>query len=194
MDGTENERFERLFRDQSRLVAAYLLARADRELAYDALARTFEVAWRRFTDVPADPLPWLIGVARRVLSELRRARGRREALLERFAGWDPDVGPAADVAELSLERLTALQALRTLSSADREALLLVAWDGLSEVQAAGVLGCSRGAFAVRLHRARTRLRALMRTPSRTQGKRPDLLRAQAGAALWTAAATREETS
>lgn len=184
MNGTDEELFEALFREQSRLVAAYLLSRADRDLAYDALARTFEVAWRRLEDVPADPFPWLLGVARRVLSELRRAQGRREALVERFVGQEADLGRTADVAELSVERLAALHALRSLSAADREVLLLVAWEGLTQAQAAGVLGCSRGAFALRLHRARARLRAQLGTapkdpreqpnPTRTQAIRPGL--------------------
>lgn len=34
---------------------------------------------------------------------------------------------------------------------------LVAWDGLEVREAARVLGCSQGAFRVRLHRARRRL-------------------------------------
>ncbi len=192
MDGPDEKRFERLFREKSRLVAAYLLARADRELAYEALARTFEVAWRRFADVPADPLPWLIGVARRVLSELRRAQGRRDALVERFAGREPVWRVTADIAEASLERLAALQALRALPPEDREVLLLVAWDGLTESQAAGVVGCSRGAFALRLHRARARLRALMKTATRTEEERLNPTCAQAEGALW-AAATHKET-
>jgi RNA polymerase sigma-70 factor (ECF subfamily) len=33
------------------------------------------------------------------------------------------------------------------------------WDGLSQREAAAALGCSRGAVALRLHRARARLRA-----------------------------------
>jgi RNA polymerase sigma-70 factor (ECF subfamily) len=36
-------------------------------------------------------------------------------------------------------------------------LTLVAWHGLAAPDAARVLGCSRAAFAVRLHRARRRL-------------------------------------
>ena len=46
---------------------------------------------------------------------------------------------------------------RRLGERDREALLLVAWEGFSVAEAAVVLGCSRGAFAVRLHRARRKL-------------------------------------
>ena len=42
---------------------------------------------------------------------------------------------------------------------DREVLRLIAWDGLSSDVAAEVLGVSRIAFAVRLHRARRRFAA-----------------------------------
>jgi RNA polymerase sigma-70 factor (ECF subfamily) len=37
--------------------------------------------------------------------------------------------------------------------------MLVAWHGLSGARAARAAGCSRAAFAVRLHRARARLAA-----------------------------------
>lgn len=45
---------------------------------------------------------------------------------------------------------------------DREVLALIAWDDLSPDEAAEVLGCSRAAFAVKLHRARSRLRVQLR--------------------------------
>lgn len=50
-------------------------------------------------------------------------------------------------------------ALHRLSERDREALMLVAWHGLSGERAARAAGCTRAAFAVRLHRARARLAA-----------------------------------
>jgi DNA-directed RNA polymerase specialized sigma24 family protein len=50
-------------------------------------------------------------------------------------------------------------ALARLSDRDREALMLVAWHGLSGARAARAAGCSRAAFAVRLRRARARLAA-----------------------------------
>jgi len=52
-------------------------------------------------------------------------------------------------------------ALRSLSPADREALLLVAWEDLAPTQAARVLGLKPTAFRVRLLRARRRLRAAL---------------------------------
>ena len=50
-----------------------------------------------------------------------------------------------------------LRAVDALPATEREALLLVAWEQLTPAQAADVLGCTPGAFRVRLHRARKRL-------------------------------------
>lgn len=59
--------------------------------------------------------------------------------------------------DLVAERSVVSAALGALREADREVLCLIAWDGLDQVEAAEVLGCSPGAFKVRLHRARGRL-------------------------------------
>jgi RNA polymerase sigma-70 factor (ECF subfamily) len=155
----DKQRFERLYREHFDRVAAYLLSRADRGLAEDALARTFEVAWRRIADVPDEPLPWLLGVARRVLADLRRGQGRQGALIERIAAT---IGEAdEDHTETLTARRGVLAALERLTDFQREVLLLVVWDGLSQREAAAALGCSRGAVALRLHRARARLRVAL---------------------------------
>jgi RNA polymerase sigma-70 factor (ECF subfamily) len=151
----ERQRFESMYREQFDRVAAYLLARAERDLATEALSRTFEVAWRRIADVPREPLPWLLGVARRVLADLRRTQGRQDALVERIAASGPD--SAGDHADALISREGVLAALGRLTDFQQEVLLLVAWDGLSQREAAAALGCSRGAVALRLHRARKRL-------------------------------------
>jgi RNA polymerase sigma-70 factor (ECF subfamily) len=52
-----------------------------------------------------------------------------------------------------------LHALAALSPDDREALVLVGWDGLRPAEAARVLGCAPSTFRVRLLRARRRLAA-----------------------------------
>jgi len=51
-----------------------------------------------------------------------------------------------------------LDAVRRLAPGEREALQLVHWERLSHAEAAAVLGCSANAVAIRVHRARTRLR------------------------------------
>ncbi|WP_374058788.1 RNA polymerase sigma factor [Planomonospora sp. ID91781] len=45
---------------------------------------------------------------------------------------------------------------RELSDDDHELLSLVAWEGLDAAEIARVLGCSRNAVRIRLHRARKR--------------------------------------
>lgn len=132
----------------------YAARRTDRETARDVVSQTFLVAWRRIDEVPVDPLAWLLGVARNVLANERRATSRRAALVER-------VGPAsvvgADPSDTVGDRLRALDALGHLGEWDREALMLMAWEQLDYAGAAAVLGCSRAVFKIRLHRARRRL-------------------------------------
>jgi len=50
-------------------------------------------------------------------------------------------------------------ALARLSPGDQEVLRLTAWEELGVEEVAVVLGCGRRAAAMRLHRARRRLRA-----------------------------------
>lgn len=156
LDAAARLAFERLYERHFDRVAAYVLARTQRDAASDVVARTFEIAWRRRAQMPADSLPWLLGVARRVLAEGRRADRRRDALLERIGAH---CATSLDGHEEAVgSRDAVLQALSGLTRDQLEALLLTTWEGLSERQAAIVLGCSRGAVAVRLHRARRRLR------------------------------------
>ena len=64
-----------------------------------------------------------------------------------------------DPSDLVSDRDAWVRALGTLSESDRETLMLVAWEGLDNTDAASALGCSAAAFRVRLHRARSRLEA-----------------------------------
>jgi RNA polymerase sigma-70 factor (ECF subfamily) len=146
------QRLEELYRDHGRDVLAYALRRADRATAEDVAAEVFVVAWRRADRVPAqDPLPWLYGVARRLLANERRAARRRGALTFALRGLRRLERP-----EPHGEVVAALAALR---AADREVLMLTAWEGLDARQAAAVLGCTPQAVHTRLHRARGRLEA-----------------------------------
>lgn len=155
-DGPRRRRFERLFDETYDRVLAYALRRTTPDEAQDVAAETFTVAWRRLELVPdEDPIAWLRGVARNVLSHHRRSSGRGAALDERLrvTPRPPARDPADDVAGLdALER-----AFDALAERDRELLRLVAWDGLEARQAAQVLGVPVGTFQVRLHRARKRL-------------------------------------
>jgi RNA polymerase sigma-70 factor (ECF subfamily) len=153
---SDEQRFERLYEQHFHRVASYLLARTNRDSAADAVARTFEIAWRRLPDVPAAPLGWLLGVARHVLAEQRRAQSRHDALIARMVQTAAETSDDHAEAHAVRERLIA--AIGDLTAFQQEALILIAWDGLSEREAAAALGCSRGALALRLHRTRKQLR------------------------------------
>jgi RNA polymerase sigma-70 factor, ECF subfamily len=149
--------FDACFRAHYAEVLAYALRRLrERGAAEDVAAQTFAVAWRRLDALPADPLPWLLGVARHVIQNEARSARRRSRLLSRLTGQHRPMA-AADPADAVLERAAILAALGRLSEGDREVLRLAAWEGLDARRAAAALGCTRGAYALRLHRARRRL-------------------------------------
>jgi RNA polymerase sigma-70 factor (ECF subfamily) len=146
------EEFERMYRACYPAVLAYARRRTTPDAAEDAAAQTFLVAWRKFRNVPAEPLPWLYGVARRVLADQLRSTRRRRSLLDRLRGLPAPAMPP-------VERHGFGDVLGRLGEADREALMLTYWEGLDGRAAATALGCSEAAFRVRLHRARKRLEA-----------------------------------
>jgi RNA polymerase sigma-70 factor, ECF subfamily len=123
---------------------------------HDVVAETFTTAWRRLDDVPADALPWLFATARRHIANRDRSVRRRQALHDRLA-WTPQP-EEVDVADID-DRI--IGAIRRLPPREREALMLVAWDGLTPARAARAAGCSSTAFRVRLHRARSRLKSAL---------------------------------
>jgi RNA polymerase sigma factor (sigma-70 family) len=148
--------FDECFRRHYARVLAYAMRRLpDRSAAEDVAAETFLVAWRRLDDIPGDPLPWLLGIARHVIHNELRSTRRRDRLAARMGAQPIGQEIAANDSSPSAQQLS--QALDRLSERDREVLLLITWDGLDHRRAAAVLGCSRGTFAVRLHRARIRL-------------------------------------
>src|SRR5439155_83532 len=79
-------------------VFAYARRRATKDEADDVVSETFLVAWRRFDELPAEPLPWLIGTARKVLANRRRSDDRRDALVVRLRSL-PGSSPSADPGE-----------------------------------------------------------------------------------------------
>lgn len=149
-------RFELLYGRHAASVKAYVLRRADRAIVDDVVAEVFLVCWRRLEEIPPDPLPWLLGVARRVLSTERRGARRRLALAGRLGESDAVLAEApATIFEAGDAVLDA--ALRRLGADDRELLMLIAWEGLSSADAARVLQIKPATARVRLMRVRRRL-------------------------------------
>jgi RNA polymerase sigma-70 factor, ECF subfamily len=157
--GAARRRFERLMAQVYEPLQRFLLRRTDPATADDVLGDVLLVLWRRLDDVPADAaLPWAYGVARGCLANARRAAARQERLVLRMAA-EPTVETDDD------GRLAT--ALDALPDDDREVLRLWAWEQLPPREIATALGISANAAAIRLHRAKKRLRGLL-----TGGKEP----------------------
>jgi RNA polymerase sigma factor (sigma-70 family) len=165
-----SERFRSLYEANYHLILGYALRRADATDAADVVAETFTTAWRRLRDVPEgeEARLWLYGVARRVLANQRRAERRRLRLAGRLRA-ESRIAPSAG-AEPSVER-DILAAFSRLRRDDRELLSLTAWEGLDPGEIARVLGCSRNAARIRLHRARRRFADELERPLVKRGRR-----------------------
>jgi len=149
--GDRQARFRVLYDAAYPRVTAYALRRArSREDALDVVAETMLIAWRRLDEVPEGPtlLPWMLGVARRVLANHYRAERRKAGLLQRATAERKGPAPGFDLVHEALDRLRPDQ---------QEILTLSAWDDLDNDQIAAVLGLAPATVAVRLHRARRRL-------------------------------------
>lgn len=157
-DPVERERFRALVREVADPVRRYLWRRTDEATADDVLAETLVVLWRRSEERPREPIPWAIGIARKQLSNARRAAARRDRLVARVAIVDPppafvsdEFEPGGGETDEAVRRVLA-----RLRPAEAEVLRMWAWDELEPRQIAVALGISANAAAVRLHRARRR--------------------------------------
>jgi RNA polymerase sigma-70 factor (ECF subfamily) len=152
-------RFEALYAANHAPILGYALRRtASPDDAADILAETFLAAWRRLGEVPAgdEARLWLYGVARRVLANHYRGERRRSALTGRLRA---ELASSYVPPEFDGEPARIARALRRLPERQRELLALNAWEGLDYGEIATVLGCSRNAVRIRLHRARASLAA-----------------------------------
>jgi RNA polymerase sigma-70 factor (ECF subfamily) len=150
------ERLDALFREHHPAVRDYARRRVPPEDVDDIVSETFLVVWRRLDDVPETALPWLLAVARNVVGTEWRGAARRQRLWLKAQSRHVEDGDPSEP-ETADGRL--LDALAVLKERDREALTLVAWDGLTPAQAAAVLGEPSARFRQRLHRAGRRLGA-----------------------------------
>lgn len=148
--------FDSLFASHHKAIIRYCIRRLGPSEAEDAAADVFAVAWRRLDEVPTgeSARAWLIGVAYKVVGNRYRARRRTARLRERLRFESLEPTPT----EPDFELQQVHRALEELSSADRELIRLVSWDGLSRSEIAQVLGIRVNTVDQRLHRARGRLK------------------------------------
>jgi RNA polymerase sigma-70 factor (ECF subfamily) len=153
------QRFTDLYLEHHTRVRDFAQRRVGRELAQEVVAETFLVAWRRIEDVPDAVLPWLYRVALYEIANLRRRHATSARLHDALRDRRPGPGPGAGEEGVADLARAVARAFTSLPEHDQEILRLAAWEQVSAVEGAAVLGCSVAAYRMRLHRARARLAA-----------------------------------
>ena len=158
------EHFAVLFRKYAPQIQRYVTRRLGAGAAEDVVAETFLAAFRlreSYDLARRDARPWLYGIATNLTGRHRRAEIRKYRALAR-TGRDPVTEPFTDRVDAAASAARASRplaaALARLPAAHRDALLLVAWSGLSYEQVAAALGVPVGTVRSRVHRARAKLR------------------------------------
>ena len=154
--GAEEVGFADFFRGEyeTLLRAMYLLS-GDRFEAEELAQGAFAKAWERWDRVRSMDNP--SGYLYRTAVNARRSALRRVGVTARRTLSLQESDPISE----SDDRDRIRRALATLPANQREAIVLVEWLGLSDVEAGQALGVSAGAVRVRISRARASLRHLI---------------------------------
>lgn len=158
----DREAYRRLLEELRGVLRAWLRSRlGDAPWLEDCVQETLvAVHGARHTYRPAHPFrPWLFAIARhKAIDALRRGatRARHEVPEAEEAGRSSHSPGDARDALLDAQRLLA-----GLDRAQREALWLTKYEGLSLEEAAAKAGVSRSAMKTRVHRAVRRVRAAL---------------------------------
>lgn len=165
--GTDPGLFEVFYREHVEEVQRFVARRVgDLERAADLTAEIFLAAIgsaHRYRPRSGSPKAWLYGIARVLVANDRRRRGRQRAGEERLRGsalLDEEDAARMDAridAAAQSRRLYA--AMDRLPEGERAVLELVAIDELTVAEAAAATGVRPVTARVRLHRARGKLRA-----------------------------------
>lgn len=160
--------FAELFERHFDAIHAYLARRAAPADAADLAAEVFQVAFvrrDRFDPTHASARPWLYGIAANLLRHHLRRGGREARARIRLASYEVrrphDLDPIDDGIDAATRWPVVATALAQIPEADREALLLHAWEELTYPEVAVALGIPVGTVRSRIHRARRRLRELL---------------------------------
>ena len=153
-------RFAEIYRRYGNHIRGYCTRRTEGADVADAVAETFLVAWRKIEQIPEGEatLPWLYGVAYRVLSHQWRHKARGRRLVEKLSSHADVETPPPDVLVVRSETYRlVIKASSRLRPIDQEILRLTMWEELSHADAAVALGIDAAAVKQRAYRARRNL-------------------------------------
>ena len=153
--------FGAIFDRHGSTLLRFLARRVDPAEAEDLLGDVFRIAFERDRD---SARPWLYGIAANVVakhhrSEARKFRAMARVSAERLLDDDP-AERAVAAADADARWTRVMDAIGTLPEAERQVLLLFAWEELSYDEIALALGVPVGTVRSRLSRGRARLAAL----------------------------------
>jgi RNA polymerase sigma-70 factor (ECF subfamily) len=138
------------------------------ELAHDLTQETFlRIHRARGSFVPGNPVvPWAYAIARNCfVSHARSPKAKAQRTSLDIADHDVAAGSDSSAEEAASARQSAALVERTLASmsvVNREAFVLLRFEGQSVAAAAQILGVSEGAVKLRAFRAYESLRAALR--------------------------------
>ena len=147
-------------RHADRVLGFALRLTGGRAEAEDLVQEVFAAAYtgRAAFQGRSQPLTWLLGIAARRWRDC----GRRAALVTTLLDDDVGVPPRTSLEEDVVNSLTLSEALAQLSPPFREALLLVASQGLTYKEAAEALGEPVGTVKWRVFEATRKMQTLLR--------------------------------
>lgn len=165
--------FSELYRRHARAVFRYAASRIGREHADDVVSETLLVAFERrnaYDLEVASALPWLLGIATRLIRKRRREEAAAWRLRARvcdlgneeaeYAGHDP-TSELDERLDAQRRVAQAADAISSLPARDRDVLMLTAWSDLDAAEIAVALGIPEGTVWSRLSRARRAMRTLL---------------------------------
>jgi len=161
--------FGAIFDRHGSTLLRFLARRVNPAEAEDLLGDVFRIAFERrsaFEQDRASARPWLYGIAANVVAKHHRSEARRFRAMARVPAERPlDEDPAeraVAAADAGARWTRVMDAIGTLPEAERQVLLLFAWEELSYDEIALALGIPVGTVRSRLSRGRARLAVLTR--------------------------------
>jgi RNA polymerase sigma factor (sigma-70 family) len=157
--GEDQQAFGELVRRYQSPVRGFLvkMTGGDAHLAEDLAQETFVKAWKKLGAFRSEARfsTWLFGIA---CNEWRmHARGRKELALEELPDPppEPEQGSGAVATQL---RLDLVEAMKSLTTGERAAIVLCCQNGLTHEEAAQALDCPLGTVKTHVLRGKEKLR------------------------------------
>ena len=155
----DHNAFGELVRRYQSPVRGFLIkmTNGDTHLADDLAQEAFLKMWKKLGTFRSEGKfsTWLFGIAH---NEWRmEVRGRREVAMEELDEQPPEPEQSDDAAKSNL-RLDLAEAMKTLTAAERAAIVLCCQNGLSHDEAAQALDCPLGTVKTNVLRGKEKLR------------------------------------